>query len=52
VVAALHRSIKPLSRALEELKSTWPSPGDEGMGSISEAAGLSERDAVPGGKAP
>jgi len=33
-----------LEAALAALKHTWPKPGDEGMGSIQEAAGLSERD--------
>ena len=45
VMAAVHRALPMLERTLEELKPTWPKPGDEGMGSIQEAAsGLSERD--------
>jgi HD-GYP domain-containing protein (c-di-GMP phosphodiesterase class II) len=46
VVAAVHRALPALEREIGELKATWPQPGDEGMGSISEAAGggLSERD--------
>ena len=45
VMAAVHRALPVLERTLEELKPTWPKPGDEGMGSIQEAAsGLSERD--------
>ena len=46
VMNAVHRCIKDLEWALEQLKHTWPKPGDEGMGSIQEAAGLSERDRV------
>lgn len=46
VMAAVHRALPALEREIEELKATWPQPGDEGMGSIAEAArsGLSERD--------
>ena len=45
VIAAVHRALPELQRTIEELRSTWPKPGDEGMGSIQEAAGgLSERD--------
>ncbi len=46
VMAAVHRALPALERAIDELKATWPKAGDEGMGSISEAAsgGLSERD--------
>ena len=45
VMAAVHRALPALEREIEELKSTWPKPGDEGMGTIAEAAGgLSERD--------
>jgi putative nucleotidyltransferase with HDIG domain len=46
VMAAVHRALPALERTIDELKSTWPKAGDEGMGSISEAAsgGLSERD--------
>ncbi len=47
VMAAVHRALPELARTLEEQKHTWPKPGDEGMGSIQEAAGgLSERDRV------
>ena len=46
VLAAVHRALTKLTAALEELKSTWPKPGDEGMGSIQESAQLSERDQV------
>jgi putative nucleotidyltransferase with HDIG domain len=45
VMAAVHRALPALEREIGELKATWPQPGDEGMGSIAEAAsGLSERD--------
>ena len=45
VIAALHRALPELERTMDELKATWPKPGDEGMGSLQEAAsGLSERD--------
>jgi HD-GYP domain-containing protein (c-di-GMP phosphodiesterase class II) len=45
VMDAVHRALPELERTIEELKPTWPKPGDQGMGSISEAAGgLSERD--------
>jgi putative nucleotidyltransferase with HDIG domain len=44
VLAAVHRALPKLTATLEDLKSTWPKPGDEGMGSIGEAAQLSERD--------
>jgi putative nucleotidyltransferase with HDIG domain len=45
VMAAVHRALPQLEKTIDELKATWPKPGDEGMGSISEAAsGLSERD--------
>jgi putative nucleotidyltransferase with HDIG domain len=49
VMAAVHRALPELERSIDELRSTWPKPGDEGMGSISEAAsaGLSERDRSP-----
>ena len=46
VLAAVHRALPKLTATLEDLKSTWPKPGDEGMGSIGEAAQLSERDRV------
>ena len=54
VMAAVHRALPALEREIEELKATWPQPGDEGMGSLAEAAsgGLSERDqqsAAPAG---
>ncbi len=45
VMEAVHRALPELERKLDELKGTWPKPGDRGMGSIAEAAGgLSERD--------
>lgn len=46
VMLAVHRALPVLERTVEELRSTWPRAGDEGMGSIAEAAGgaLSERD--------
>jgi putative nucleotidyltransferase with HDIG domain len=44
VLAAVHRALPKLTATLEELKATWPKPGDEGMGSIQESAQLSERD--------
>jgi HD-GYP domain-containing protein (c-di-GMP phosphodiesterase class II) len=45
VVEALRAAMPKLTAKLEELKGTWPKPGDQGMGSITEAAGtLSERD--------
>jgi putative two-component system response regulator len=45
VVAALHRALPELARTVELLEFTWPKAGDEGMGSVSEAAsGLSDRD--------
>lgn len=46
VMAAVHRAMPALEREIDLLKATWPKPGDEGMGSIAEAAsgGLSERD--------
>jgi putative nucleotidyltransferase with HDIG domain len=47
VLDAVQRALPELIATLEELKSTWPKPGDEGMGSIGEAATqLSERDQV------
>jgi HD-GYP domain-containing protein (c-di-GMP phosphodiesterase class II) len=45
VMAALHGALPKLKAKIEALKSTWPKPGDQGMGAISEDAGaLSERD--------
>ena len=45
VMKAVHDAVPKLQAKIEELKSTWPKPGDQGMGSISEAAGaLSQRD--------
>ena len=45
VVAAVHGALPQLMATLEELKPTWPKPGDEGMGSLQEASQpLSERD--------
>jgi HD-GYP domain-containing protein (c-di-GMP phosphodiesterase class II) len=46
VMEAVHRSLPHLVKRLEDLKSTWPKPGEQGMGSVAEAAAvLSERDA-------
>ncbi|HUG55443.1 MAG TPA: HD domain-containing phosphohydrolase [Candidatus Limnocylindrales bacterium] len=48
VVAAVQRALPELRRELAELKETWPRPGDEGMGSLQEAAArVSERDRAP-----
>lgn len=49
IVAAVHRALPELEHAVDELKGTWPKAGDEGMGSLAEAAsgGLSERDRKP-----
>jgi putative nucleotidyltransferase with HDIG domain len=45
VMDAVRRALPELERTLEELKPTWPKPGDEGMGTIAQAAsGVSERD--------
>jgi len=46
IMAAVHRALPELERTIDELKDTWPKAGDEGMGSLAEAAsaGLSERD--------
>ena len=45
VMQAVHDALPKLTATIDELKGTWPKPGDQGMGSISEAAGaLSERD--------
>jgi putative nucleotidyltransferase with HDIG domain len=44
VMAAVHTAKSHLEAAVIALKHTWPKPGDEGMGTIQEAAGLSERD--------
>lgn len=47
VMAAVHRCLPALETTVAELKETWPKPGDEGMGSLQDAAGsLSERDGV------
>ncbi len=54
VMAAVHRCLAGLEATVEELKGTWPQPGDDGMGSLQDAGtGLSERDrpAVGGHKA-
>ncbi|HKY50131.1 MAG TPA: HD domain-containing phosphohydrolase, partial [Candidatus Limnocylindria bacterium] len=47
VMAAVHAALPHLEAALAALKHTWPKAGDEGMGTIQEAAGLSQRDQVP-----
>ncbi len=45
VMEAVHRALPRLEAKIEELKGTWPKAGDQGMGSVAEAAtGLSERD--------
>ncbi len=45
VVAAVHRSLPRLEQTVAELRATWPTPGDDGMGSLAGAMGeLSERD--------
>ena len=45
VMGAVHRALPELQRTLDDLKPTWPKPGDQGMGSLQDAAGgLSERD--------
>ncbi|HEV8230616.1 MAG TPA: HD domain-containing phosphohydrolase, partial [Candidatus Limnocylindria bacterium] len=46
VIAVVHRALPQLQATIDELKGTWPKPGDEGMGSIQESASgqLSERD--------
>ncbi len=44
VFAAVERALPRLVATLEELRSTWPKPSDEGMGSLQESAELSERD--------
>ena len=44
VIAAVHAAKPHLEAALVALRHTWPKPGDEGMGTIQEAAVLSERD--------
>lgn len=48
VMQAVHRALPALERTVEELKPTWPKPGDSGMGSIAQAA-LSERDQAAAG---
>lgn len=48
VMAAVHGVLPELRTSLEELRDSWPKAGDEGMGTIQEAAGaLSERDRAP-----
>lgn len=44
VMEAVHRALPNLVKKMEELKSTWPKPGEGGMGTLAEAAELSERD--------
>jgi putative nucleotidyltransferase with HDIG domain len=51
VFAAVERAMPKLIATLEELKPTWPKPGDEGMGSLQEAQ-LSERDQAAAEKQP
>ena len=54
VMAAVHRCLPALEANVEQLKDTWPKPGDEGMSLQAEpASGLSERDrAAVGGQQP
>ncbi|MEA2661312.1 MAG: hypothetical protein QOH08_884 [Chloroflexota bacterium] len=48
VMGAVHRALPELERAIDDLRSTWPQVGDEGMGSLAEAAsGSSARDVAP-----
>jgi len=51
VLAAVEGALPQIVATLEELKPSWPKPGDEGMGSIQEAV-LSERDQAPRAQAP
>ena len=45
VMEAVHRALPQLEKKVDELRATWPKAGDQGMGSVSEAASaLSERD--------
>ena len=45
VMEALHDALPKLEKKLDELKGTWPKPGDQGMGTMAETPGtLSERD--------
>lgn len=46
-MAAVHTARVHPEAALAALKHTWPRPGDEGMGTIQEAAGLSQHDHAP-----
>ena len=46
VMDAVHRALPKLERMLEEMKGTWPKPGSHGMGTLAEAADLSERDRI------
>ena len=47
VMEAVHRALPQLKKRLEDLKGTWPKPGDQGLGSVDDAKGaLSERDAA------
>src|SRR5207249_11208774 len=43
VMDAVRRALPKLEKMLEEMKETWPKPGDHGMGTLAEAADLSER---------
>ncbi|MBI2773808.1 MAG: HD domain-containing protein [Chloroflexi bacterium] len=47
VMAAVERALPSLVATVDELKSTWPQAGDQGMGSLQEASQLSERDRTP-----
>ena len=46
VMEAVHRALPNLQRMLEEMKPTWPKPGEHGGGTLAEAAELSERDRI------
>ena len=46
VMQAVHRALPNLVKMMEEMKSTWPKPGEGGMGTLAEAAELSERDRI------
>ena len=46
VMDAVRRALPKLEKMLEEMKPTWPKPGEQTMGTLAEAAELSERDRV------
>lgn len=51
VMATLHRCLPALEATVVELRSTWPQPDDDGMGSLPDAMGVSERDRAAAGGA-